>query len=156
MNLYYLLPASAILHITEEFLFPGGFLTWYRHYWPEIAASITPRFLFIINAILIIVCFIPPLIGDPAYGIALWLAIAAILFTNAIFHIQASIRTKIYSPGTVTSVLVYLPLTVFGYWTFITNGQASVGTAVSSFLIGASYHWFSLLSHRRRAKTIEK
>ena len=155
MNLYLLLPMSAIIHIAEEFLFPGGFLAWYRAYKPEIALSITPRFLFLINTVLILACLIPLSLGNTPYSVALWLSISSILFTNAIFHIQASIRTLTYSPGTITSILLYIPLSIYGFWIFISNEQASIGTAISSFLIGASYHWFSLSNHRRRAKVEE-
>ena len=155
MNLNLLLPVAAVLHIIEEFIFPGGFMRWYHNFRPEIARSVTSRFLVMINAILIVACLLPMVIRNPVYGVALWLSIAAIFFTNAVFHIRATLKTKAYSPGTITAVLIYLPLSFYGYWTFIANGQASVGTAISSFIIGASYYWFSLFNHFRRSKQLK-
>ena len=36
---------AAALHVSEEFLLPGGFMDWYRRYRPLVQRSITPRFL---------------------------------------------------------------------------------------------------------------
>jgi hypothetical protein len=40
---------AVILHIFEEFVYPGGFVAWYRRYRVD-ASRITTRFLVIINA----------------------------------------------------------------------------------------------------------
>ena len=40
----------ALCHIVEEFVLPGGFLTWYKRFRPGYAASITPAHLFRINS----------------------------------------------------------------------------------------------------------
>jgi hypothetical protein len=46
---------AAGLHIVEEFVFPGGFTAWYRSYRRQ-ARRITPRFLVIVNAGLLLAC----------------------------------------------------------------------------------------------------
>ena len=48
------LTIAALIHIFEEFVFPGGFKAWWCAYRPEIAASVTNRFLVIINVVLIV------------------------------------------------------------------------------------------------------
>ena len=155
MILLWLLPLIVLLHIVEEFLFPGGFRAWYQSYRPEIASSLTVRFLIIINAILIIVSIIPILMGTTQYGVAFWLTIVAILFSNALFHIVAGFRSKAYNPGLITSLLLYLPLSIFGYWYFVSTTQASLETAGVSFILGASYQWWSLYNHKRRSQVNE-
>ena len=46
------LPFNAVLlHLIEEFVWPGGFGAWYRQYAPDRAASITTTFLVRINAL---------------------------------------------------------------------------------------------------------
>jgi hypothetical protein len=45
--------ATAVAHIFEEFVFPGGFMSWYRRYRGPAAASVNPRFLVIINFVLL-------------------------------------------------------------------------------------------------------
>src|ERR1019366_2463326 len=85
-------------HLVEEFVFPGGFLAWHRRYRPEHAASITPRFAIAING------------PSSTIGVFQWLTLAALLITNAAFHIRAVINTRAYSPGVVTAAFLYVPL----------------------------------------------
>ena len=146
------LPLAVSLHICEEFLLPGGFQNWYRSYRPDIAASLTTRFLVTINAVLIAVAIAPAIIGATPQGISLWLTVAAILFGNSWFHIIAAVKTKKYNPGLATSILFYLPLPVYGYMHFLATGGASPETAVAAFAIGSTYQWWSLYNHRRRSQ----
>lgn len=110
----WVLPLCIILHIIEEFVFPGGFMLWYQKYKPAIASSIKPRFLIIVNALLLLVC-INPINNVYTYsGIIWWLCIVSILAVNVFFHIKGTIESKMYSPGTITCILLYLPLTIYG------------------------------------------
>ena len=59
----------ACLHIFEEFAWPGGFMSWYRRYRAG-AASVKPRFLVIINALLLIGCFEGAVAGHNLAGAA--------------------------------------------------------------------------------------
>jgi len=151
MILLWLLPLAAILHIIEEFVFPGGFAAWYRNYKVSLAGSFTARYLVIVNVVLVVLCTLP-LLMDPLNGIALWLSMAAVVFFNSFFHIRSVIKTKKYSPGVVTSVFVYIPLTTFGYWFFLSSGRTSTEQAVASSAIGIGYWIFASLNHRRRAR----
>jgi hypothetical protein len=79
MNLIAWVPLmAATLHIAEEFVFPGGFPGWYRAYRTE-PSRITPRFLFIVNAVLLIACLNIGLLGREPLGIVYWLTISAVL-----------------------------------------------------------------------------
>lgn len=142
--------AAASLHIVEEFFYPGGFTTWYRRYKPERAASITPRFLVIINALLLVLCYDVGALGPGPNGVALWLGVMALLAANAGWHVVGTIRTRSYSPGLVTGLVCYIPLAVFGYVRFLRSEQASVTTAIVAGLIGASYQLWSDAFHRWR------
>jgi hypothetical protein len=152
-HLVYWLPfVCATLHIFEEFVWPGGFLEWYRSYRPEIAASLTPRFVIVVNSILLGAGFALGWLG-PAWGrgISLWLILAALLAANAIFHIIGVLRLRRYSPGVVTGVFLYIPLCIWSYWYFISHGDASWRFAITSFVIGSSYQFWSILNHHRRS-----
>lgn len=142
----------AAAHIFEEFVFPGGFSEWYRKYRPDAARSFTPRFAVAVNALLLAACLLVPQIGLPPRGVALWLTLAALLFANALFHMRASLRTREYSPGVITSVVLYIPLALYGFLHFVQTGQASVGTAVGAAVLGGSYNFISAGLHRRRAR----
>ena len=65
--------------------------------------------------------------------------------------LMGMLRTKRYAPGVVTSLLLYLPLGIWGFGYFIASGVASSRLAISSFAIGSSYQLWSILTHRWRA-----
>src|SRR5450759_1989409 len=114
---------AALAHIVEEFVYPGGFAEWDRAYRPQYRSSITRRVHIVVNAALILFCvsvaagasggelrigavrlrsFLPA-----EYAVAGWLALAALLFANAIFHIKGTVVTRRVSPGVRSGVLFY-------------------------------------------------
>ena len=153
MNAIFWLPAICVaMHMTEEFIWPGGFSAWFRAYRPENALSFTPRFAFWINALLVVATLALGWIGPMwSRGVSLWLTIVAILGGNALLHIRGVVRMRRYSPGVVTGTLLYLPLCIGGYWYFMGSGAATLQMAVLSFLLGVSYDFWSRMNHRRRA-----
>jgi Protein of unknown function with HXXEE motif len=161
--------AAAALHITEEFVFPGGFADWDRAYRPKIRGSITPGLHVVVNAFLLFLCFSVALAGvapegaalgparvrsvfPPRFASAAWLALAALLASNAVFHLVGAFRTRRYSPGMVTGGLLYLPLALFGYGWFLGRGGVSVGVALLAAVLGGSYHLWAALLHRARTR----
>jgi len=148
------LAGAASIHIFEEFAFPGGFKAWWCAYKPDIAASVSNRFLVIINSVLIAFSVTVALaMSTPnSNGIAAWLTLAALLFSNAIFHLIGAIQTRRYSPGMISGIVLYIPLAIYGFTHFLRSGQASIGTALIAFAIGGSYHFISFANHRRRAQ----
>jgi hypothetical protein len=152
--LFWILPISVVLHITEEFLFPGGFMSWWKKYEPAKAKSITSRYLIIINVLLVAISFNPVLSGLTSRGIIWWLSVASILVVNSYFHIKAVILSKRYSPGVITSILIYMPLGIYGYWFFLSTGQISWVTAILCSFAGIAYYLFSSFNHLRRARKL--
>lgn len=150
MLLFWLPLAAAALHIVEEFAWPGGFAPWYREYRPEIARSVSPRFLFWINVALLVGCASVGIDGPTPYGAALFLTMTALLFSNAIFHLRATLRMRRYSPGVITGMTLYVPLALLGYATILRRGLASPATAVVAALLGCAYPFLSHAFHRRR------
>ena len=148
------LAGAASVHIIEEFAFPGGFKAWWCAYKPDIAASVSNRFLIIINGILIAFSVIVALAvtAPRGNGVAAWLTLAALLFSNAIFHIIGAIQTRRYSPGMISGLVLYIPLAIYGFTHFLRSGQASLETALFAIAIGGSYHFISFANHRRRAQ----
>ena len=141
---------AAALHIVEEFVWPGGFAAWYHAYRPEIARSASPRYLFLVNAVLLGVCALAGALGFTPRGAALFLTIVAVLFGNAIFHLAATIRLRRYSPGVITGALLYLPLGVYGYSAVLHAHLATAGTALSAAILGGAYQTIAVANHRRR------
>jgi hypothetical protein len=84
------LPSIAVaLHLGEEFVWPGRFAQWYRWYRPDFAPSISPGFLVRINALFVAMAIIAGALGFSAYGVAIWLVVASIAASNAVFHLWA-------------------------------------------------------------------
>lgn len=106
----YWLPLLALCaHVAEEL---PGFPGWAtRHF------GTTTTEWFVLSHI--------PLVGIAAYisfaatrkgaGASIWwlYVVQAALFWNGLFHVAATIAFREYSPGVVTAVLLYAPLTVF-------------------------------------------
>ncbi|HKI87011.1 MAG TPA: HXXEE domain-containing protein, partial [Thermoanaerobaculia bacterium] len=146
------LPLAAIVaHIFEEFVWPGGFAAWYRGYRPEIASSIRPKFLFWVNAALVFAGLSVGFDGPSWIGPPFFIALTTLLAANALFHLRAVLKTRIYSPGVVTGVLLYIPLALFGYWYMPQARHTSLLTVLIATALGSTYQLFSLANHRRRA-----
>ena len=143
---------AACLHITEEFFFPGGFADWDRRYRPEFASSITSRLHIIVNVLLLIIAYDVFATRHSPIGPLLWMTVAAILFTNALWHLRGAWKTRSYSPGMATGTLLYIPMTIYGYTHFLRTRATSPQTALLGFAIGASYIFIGPLMHRIRTR----
>ncbi|HKR64380.1 MAG TPA: HXXEE domain-containing protein [Thermoanaerobaculia bacterium] len=152
MLLFWLPLAAAALHIVEEFFWPGGFTVWYREYRPEVTKSTSKRFLFWINAALLFGCASVGIDGPTPYGAALFLTMTALLFTNAVFHIRATIRMRRYSPGVITGIALYMPLTIIGYAAILRMRLASPGTMIIAAILGGAYPLYSYAIHTRLSR----
>jgi phosphatidylglycerophosphate synthase len=152
-SLFLWLPLIAVvLHLIEEFVFPGGFGAWYRRYRPDLAPSITTRLLVIVNAVLVVLALIPPLLGHTPRGYAFWSVVVALGLINALFHIWAVVRTDEYSPGFITGLIVYIPLFVLGILALKDYHKLALGTIIEAIVIALAYHFWSDWNHRRRAR----
>src|SRR5262245_9943242 len=143
---------AAIAHIFEEFAYPGGFAEWDRAYRPAYKASITPRLHLVMNGLLLFACVAVGAAGPTARGVAGWLTLAALLASNAVYHVVGAFKTHRYSPGMVTGLLLYVPMAIYGYVHFLRSHAASSGTAIAAAALGGSYHFWSALGHARRTR----
>jgi hypothetical protein len=146
--------AAACLHMFEEFVYPGRFTNWYKRYKPNVKGSITKRFLILVNAGLLILCYDVCTLGSSQSGIPAWLAVMALLAANAVWHLKGMLITREYSPGVLTGSLIYLPLALYGHIYFLQTNQASIVTAIVAFAVGSSYQMWSNLYHRFRSKSV--
>jgi Protein of unknown function with HXXEE motif len=143
---------AASLHVFEEFVLPGGFRAWYASYRPTIASSLSAPYLVVVNGIMLGVCALIAIAGPSPNAAANWFIMTSILFWNAIFHVRATVRMRRYSPGVISAVLLYIPLTVFGSFVLLQHRLVPRIAAVACFGIGGGYHVVSLRNHQRRAQ----
>jgi hypothetical protein len=140
-----LLPAAIMLHVTEEFLFPGGFIEWYAEFRPPKTQGVRPDYLVWINTLMMGVCVLPLYYGETRHGVGVWYAVAAIAAINACFHILGVFALKKYSPGVITGVFLYIPLFVAGSWYLLSSGNISWSRAILFLGIAVGYHVFSYI-----------
>ncbi len=143
-------PLGAIAaHLCEEFLWPGGFASWYRHYPPGHQYAVSARFLLGVNAVFVCLAALVGLLGPTPRAWALWLTVAAIAGINGVYHIQATVRTRQYSPGVVTGSILYVPLLMVGAPELLRAGLVSAATALQAGLVAVAYQLWSSWRHRR-------
>jgi|ERR1700722_3437929 len=141
-----LLTGAVMLHVTEEFLFPGGFPEWYaRLIPPKTVKKSNTGFLVWINTLMMCACACALYFGDTTTGHSIWYYNAAIAAANACFHVWGVIRLRAYSPGVVTGVLLYIPLFVIGTIQLVGSGAVPLGRAVVAISLGVGYHVFSVV-----------
>ena len=112
-NLYLILTICAILHVLEEFVFPGGFAKNFKAMVSSFGFNISNSQILLINILFITLVFI----------VLLWhnelpiIALSAIFLVgiNGILHVLTSIRLHRYFPGLITGALLYIPLSVITY-----------------------------------------
>jgi Protein of unknown function with HXXEE motif len=141
-----LLAAAVMLHVTEEFLYPGGFPEWYaRLVPPKTVKKSNPGFLVWINTLMMCACAFALYFGDTLHGYSIWYYNAAIAAANACFHIWGVAKLKAYSPGVVTGTLLYIPLFVIGTIHLVGSGEVPMYRAIIAISVAIGYHIFSVI-----------
>jgi hypothetical protein len=141
--LVFLLPILFGLHVCEEFIFPGGGETWFALYHPENTKAYTQSYFFTINAIPLVLSTLLAfgtfdfVGGFDFFGIRAWLVFLTFLAYNAIFHIRGAIETRRFSPGLVTSILFYLPLTFISYIYLLHTGVVDIVSVIICLALGS-------------------
>jgi hypothetical protein len=105
-----LLPFAYLLHLGEEWWGGEGFPVWASRF---IGRSLTDERFLLINGIawplMLLGSFLA--VRFPSF---LWLMVsfATVLLVNGVAHLLGSLASGSYSPGTITGVLIYVPLGV--------------------------------------------
>jgi hypothetical protein len=135
--IYWTFLGAAILHILEEYVFPGGFLTFMQQSVPRFAHQITAHFSLLINGLFLSLCLLAVVLGpgQPIFG----LSVAWLLFFNGAIHILTSWRWRAYTPGLISSLVLYLPLSIIGLGLISTKGTIDFGGIATAVLLGIFY-----------------
>jgi hypothetical protein len=131
-----------MLHQIEEHLWPGGFRQFTnahvfesgRDDWPVDTGGVA---LVNIGYVWL------PVAAAALFPHALrWLGLAWIALTlvNAVIHIVTSIRFRCYNPGLVTSIVLFLPFTIWALAHEASRGLLSGGEVALLVLLGVLLH----------------
>ena len=128
---------TSTLHMTEEYFFPGGFMSMMKRLNPKYARFVTVRMAVIVNGLQLVFCIFAILVANTSLVFSM--SIAALLFINALTHLGGCIRTQGYVPGVVSGILLYLPLSVYAYSLFLHSGQLTPNQVVITGSLGLLY-----------------
>ncbi len=144
--------AVSLVHMGEEYFYPGGFLDFMKRLNPRFAPRTTPMLAVVINGLQLLLCIAAVVVNEkyPVFS----LSIAGLLLVNSLMHLLGSIRIRGYTPGLVTSVALYLPLSVYAYSIFLSAGQLTSLQAITTVILGVLYQAIPIgylaLSAKRR------
>ncbi len=146
--------AVSVMHMVEEYFYPGGFMDMMKRLNPKFAPLVTARMAIIINGLQLLLCVVAIMVGRNI--LAFSLSVASLLFTNGLMHIMGGIRVKGYAPGVITGILLYIPLSVYAYYLLIGSGQLTWFEGIVSAVLGVLYQavpigYLVLSSAMRRA-----
>ncbi len=128
---------ASILHMIEEYFIPGGFMAIMKRFKPKIASQITVHSAVVINGLQLVVCILAIIFGNRL--VSFGLSVAALLAFNALIHVGACVRVRGYTPGVATGLVLYLPLSFYGYYLFMTSGNLSLMDFAVSIVLGGLY-----------------
>ena len=125
-----ILICAYFLHMIEEY--KCGWLKWARSL---SGLAIREIEFIIVNALVLIIGISCTIIGYSCPIISL--SFAGLVLVNALFaHIGTTIVKHIYSPGTITSIFLFLPLGIWVYYDSIARNIISVYAVFITLIIG--------------------
>jgi len=127
----------SMIHMAEEYFYPGGFMDAMKQFNPRFAPLVTTRMAVIVNGLQLLLCIAAIWVGR--LSLTFSLSVAGLLFINGLMHLAGCIKVRGYAPGGISGILLYLPLSAYGYYLFATSGQLTLITGVASALLGAAY-----------------
>ena len=128
---------AAVLHVLEEYFYPGGFPNFMKKSSPVFAPYVTTSFAILINGLFLVLCVLGAIFG--ARSLVFGLSIASFLIFNGLTHLAGSLRAGKYAPGMISGLLLYLPLGITAYALFLRSGQLSLLQALLSVALGVAY-----------------
>ncbi len=132
-------------HVVEEQI-----LDWRNHVERVVSFKVSIADFYVVNAAMIVGAIAGAMIGWRLPEASL--IIPALMAINGLFfHIGASIITRSLSPGTLTSVLLYLPIAAWAYYAAYLDGVLTLRAGLISALGGAAVMAYPILLQRLKS-----
>lgn len=131
-----------MLHQTEEHLWPGGFRQFTNAHVFHSGNDDWPVDIPGVALINIGYVWLPVGLAIAFPNALRWLGLAWVGLTliNGIIHIVTTIRLRIYNPGLVTGIVLFLPFTIFVLTLEVLRGALSGGEIAAIVLGGIVLH----------------
>lgn len=151
--LAFALPIFYLIHCFEEFVFPGGFISWYHSYRPTLNQQ-SNAYYWRVN----IIAFLIVLVNSCYYFIShgnnnsgLLIASSFLAWNALVTHVIGSIKSKQYSPGLVTGILCYIMSFLTITYLIISNHLLPMYLIIIYALLGMLYEFWNLSKNKFHA-----
>lgn len=128
---------ASVLHMAEEYVYPGGFLAMMKRLNPSVAPLITTPLAVAVNALQLLLCLVAVRAATAALSFSM--SAAALLLINGLLHSAVAVRIRGYAPGVITGAVLYLPLALGAFYLFIRSGQLRPSDALVAGALGLIY-----------------
>jgi hypothetical protein len=122
------MPIIASIHILEEWF--GGFLSQME----KIIKGVTATQFWMVNAAFLAFCIVAGLMHRRRP--VLLLSAVALIGVNTLIHTAASVVLGTYSPGLISALALYLPLTVWTFRSALIKEEVTGSQAMRAVLLG--------------------
>ena len=129
--------AASLIHMGEEYFYPGGFMDVMKRLNPRFAPLVTVPLAVAINGLQLVLCLVAIAVGKNALVFSM--SVAGLLFFNGLIHIMGCVRVRGYAPGVISGVLLYLPLAGYAYYLTISSGQLTLAGVIVTGVLGLLY-----------------
>ena len=131
-----------MLHQIEEHLWPGGFRQFTNAHVFKSGSDRWPLDIGGVALVNIGYVWLPLALAAAWPGPLRWLGLGWVGLTliNGISHIATSVRFRIYNPGLVTSIVLFLPFTIWMLWHEHAAGMLSGAEIGMVLLAGVVLH----------------
>jgi hypothetical protein len=136
-SIFWIFFLASLVHLGEEYFFPGGFMQFMRRFNPRWAAAVNVPFAVIVNSAFLVLVLAGAWLGESALLFSL--SIAALLFINGMIHLAGAIITRHYVPGLISSLLLFIPLSTTAFIQYLCTGLIDLSQIALAFLIGLLY-----------------
>lgn len=125
------IPASYLVHIVEEYWCGEQFFIWLNHF---AGARMTAKSFLLLNGIFFFIMIMACAIALYRRDDRVPLVLASIILSNAFLHLIGSIATNSYSPGLISALLLWLPLSLI--WLLRYQPTVSAPKKIACIAIG--------------------
>jgi len=113
VHIAWMFPLAFLIHIAEEFYAGVGLPVWYSNLFNT---NLSTNTFITINATGFALVFLLALMHSLGMGSKLILvALGSLVFVNGWLHLGASLLSASYSPGTISGLLLFIPLGIITF-----------------------------------------
>ena len=142
-SVFWMFVLASLVHIGEEYFFPGGFIQSVQRFNPRYASAFTLQFAVLVNSAFLLLVTVGAFIGERSLVFSL--SIAALLFINSLAHLAGTIITRHYLPGVISGLLLYIPLSVTAFLLYFAADRIDVSGIFLATLLGLFYQLVPLI-----------